>query len=47
MLTISAVATIHLLNEHGDLPVYFSLQFSDHYVVGNNQVKVKKKSCQL
>ena len=32
---------LYLLNEHGDL--YFLLQISDHYIVGNNQGKFKKK----
>ena len=36
---------LYLLNEHGDL--YFLLQISDHYIVGNNQGKFKKKLCQL
>ena len=36
---------LYLLNEHDDL--YFLLQISDHYFVGNNQGKFKKKSCQL
>ena len=36
---------LYLLNEHGD--PYFLLQISDHYIVGNNQGKFKKKLCQL
>ena len=32
---------LYLLNEHGGL--YFLLQISDHYIVGNNQGKFKKK----
>ena len=31
---------LYLLNEHGKL--YFLLQISDHYVVGNNQGNFKK-----
>ena len=31
---------LYLLNKHGDL--YFLLQISDHYIVGNNQGKLKK-----
>ena len=34
----------YLLNEHGDLHVYFLLQI---YIVGNNQGKFKKKLCRL
>ena len=36
---------LYLLNEYGDL--YFLLQILDHYIVGKNQRKFKKKSCQL
>ena len=51
MPLMSAVARIlkgnssqlYLLN--GDL--YFLLQGSDHYVVGNNQESLKRKPCQL
>ena len=32
---------LYLLNEYGDL--YFLLQISDHYIVGKNQRKFKKK----
>ena len=35
------LSQLYFLNEHGDL--YFLLQVLDHYIVGNNQGKFKKK----
>ena len=32
---------LYILNEHGDL--YFFLQISDHYILGNNKGKFNKK----